>query len=152
METGSLTSTSMLSILCCINSIQHKLICRILFFLFEVRLIDVQHQSGSSDCSLFPVAFAQVLCAGLDPTWPHSTRRACGSIYFLHLRMESSCHFPLHRDRGAWEGEESCGSGWFQSTVPADCPGTKRMMPEDHLSHATFATSGFIETAKIFQT
>ena len=34
---------------------------------FEVRLIDVQHQSGSSDCSLFAVAFAQVLCAGLDP-------------------------------------------------------------------------------------
>ena len=34
---------------------------------FEVRLIDVQHQSGSSDCSLFAIAFAQVLCAGLDP-------------------------------------------------------------------------------------
>ena len=34
---------------------------------FEIRLIDVQHQSGASDCSLFAVAFAQVLCAGLDP-------------------------------------------------------------------------------------
>ena len=31
---------------------------------FEVRLIDVQHQSGSSDCSLFAVAFAQVLWLG----------------------------------------------------------------------------------------
>ena len=40
----------------------------------------------------------------------------------------------------------------FQSTVPADCPGTKITMSEDHLSHATFATSGFIETVKIFQT
>ena len=34
---------------------------------FEIQLIDVQHQSGESDCSLFAIAFAQVLCAGLDP-------------------------------------------------------------------------------------
>ena len=80
---------------------------------------------------------------------PHSTRKACGSICILHLRIKSSCHFPLHRDRGDWGGEESCGSRRFQST---DCPGTKITMSEDHLSHATFATSGFIETVKIFQT
>ena len=34
---------------------------------FEIRLIDVQQQLGASDCSFFVVAFAQVLCAGLDP-------------------------------------------------------------------------------------
>ena len=91
------------------------------------------------------------MCWARSP--PHHiqpSRRAWGSIYILHLRMESSCHFPLHRDRGAW-GEESCGSRRSQSTVPADFPGTKRTS-EDHLSDATFATSGFIKTAKIFQT
>ena len=33
---------------------------------FEIRLVNFQHQSGASDCALFAVAIAQVVCAGLD--------------------------------------------------------------------------------------
>ncbi len=34
---------------------------------FELRYIDVQHQSGSADCGLFAIAFADALCNGMDP-------------------------------------------------------------------------------------
>ena len=55
----------------------------------------------------------------------------------------------MHRDRGDW-GEVTRKQRLLH--VPADCPGIKRTMSEGHFSHATFATSGFIETANIFQT
>ena len=34
---------------------------------FQVRHVAVQHQSGGSDCGLFSIAFAQALCARVDP-------------------------------------------------------------------------------------
>ena len=34
---------------------------------FELRHVNVQHQVGGSDCSLFAIAFAVALCSGLDP-------------------------------------------------------------------------------------
>ena len=52
----------------------------------------------------------------------------------------------MHRDRGDW-GEVTRKQRLLH--VPADCPGVKRTMSEGHFSHATFATSGFIETANI---
>ena len=33
----------------------------------EIRFIDVQHQVDSNDCSLFAIAFAQVLCCKINP-------------------------------------------------------------------------------------
>ena len=48
-------------------------------------------------------------------------------------------------------GEKSHGNRRLLHVL-ADCPGIKRTMSEGHFSHATFAMSGFIETANIFQT
>ncbi len=34
---------------------------------FTIRFVEVQRQSGSSDCGAFAIAFAFALCSGLDP-------------------------------------------------------------------------------------
>ena len=62
---------------------------------FEVRLIDVQHQSGSSDCSLFAVAFAQVLCAGLDPHLTTFDQKSMREHLFSSFEDGELLPFPL---------------------------------------------------------
>ena len=62
---------------------------------FEVRLIDVQHQSGSSDCSLFAVAFAQVLCAGLDPRLTTFDQKSMREHLFSSFEDGELLPFPV---------------------------------------------------------
>ena len=62
---------------------------------FEVRLIDVQHQSGSSDCILFAVAFAQVLCAGLDPHLTTFDQKSMREHLFSSFEDGELLPFPL---------------------------------------------------------
>ena len=71
---------------------------------FRIRFINVQHQSGGSDCGLFAIASAVALCAGMDP---HSCSYDQPSMR-LHLRrclenqemtMFPAASKPLRRSR-----------------------------------------------------
>ena len=62
---------------------------------FEIQLIDVQHQSGESDCSLFAIAFAQVLCAGLDPHLTTFDQKSMWKHVYSSFEDRELLPFPL---------------------------------------------------------
>ena len=90
---------------------------------FEIRLIDVQHQSGASDCSLFAVAFAQVLCAGLDLHLTTFDQKSMREYLYSSFEDGDLLPFPLAqrqrqlgRRRVMWKqkvpGYGSCRMPW----------------------------------------
>ena len=76
---------------------------------FELKIIDVQHQSGGSDCGLFAIAFAMALCSGKDPhllTFDQSKMRA----HFIKcIEMQDNNNFPPY-ERPRRLGRRRCMS------------------------------------------
>ena len=73
---------------------------------FHIRFVDVQRQSGGSDCGLFAIAFATALCGGLDPhiqNFEQSKMREhlkeCFVAHRLHCFPESRRRRRLGRQR-----------------------------------------------------
>ena len=68
---------------------------------FEIWLIDVQHQSGSSDFSLFVVAFVHAgsMCWARSPTDHIQAEEHAGASIFSICGWRA---LALHRDRGDW--------------------------------------------------
>ena len=62
---------------------------------FEVRHIAVQRQSGTTDCGLFSIAFAQALCAGVDPHLQAFDQQKMREHLYLCFEEGEILPFPL---------------------------------------------------------
>ena len=82
---------------------------------FENRLVDVQHQSGASDCALFAVALQKSMQEHLRSAFEEGELVPC-----------SPC-----TQSEATGVEKSCDKG-EGSIVHVDFPGTRRMTSGDH--------------------
>lgn len=63
----------------------------------EVHFIDVQIQSGRSDCGLFALAFATSLCAGVNPAELCYIQHEFRSHVFKCLENRKITHFPTRQ-------------------------------------------------------
>ena len=62
---------------------------------FQVRHIAVQRQSGTTDCGLFSIAFAQALCAGVDPYLQAFDQHKMREHLYLCFEEGEILPFPL---------------------------------------------------------
>ena len=62
---------------------------------FQVRHIAVQRQSGTTDCGLFSIAFAQALCAGVDPHLQAFDQQKMREHLYLCFEEGEILPFPL---------------------------------------------------------
>ena len=62
---------------------------------FQVRHIAVQRQSGTTDCGLFSIAFAQALCAGVDPHLQALDQQKMREHLYLCFEEGEILPFPL---------------------------------------------------------
>ncbi len=61
---------------------------------FRLRFINVQHQSGGSDCGLFAIASAVALCAGMDPHSCSYDQQSMRSHLLQCLEKQELSTFP----------------------------------------------------------
>ena len=90
----------------------HLQLAAILRTQFHIHFMDVQCQSGGSDCGLFAIANATALCGGLDPhlqNFEQSKMREHLKKCFLENRLE---FFP--------ESQRRLGQHRFVATKPVD--------------------------------
>ena len=67
--------------------------------IIQTRYIDVQWQSGTSDCGLFSVAFATSLCCGLDPSTLNFDQLQMRSHLLKCIEAERIMSFPTRSIR-----------------------------------------------------
>lgn len=91
---------------------------------FELRFVDVQRQSGGSDCALFAIANAVLLCAGQDPHLAsfdqkqmRSHLRCCFSTEELTPFPQSSRKRRLARQRTVTRKTVAVYCAHMQATV-----------------------------------